>query len=97
MALGAGYFLGDRSLSPFDGFVLGDLSGAVAVHDRYRNYDAYGAVAHQLCCAHLLRDLADAAEQYPDAIWPGRRRSRSPDPASRESRNATSNNTAEAA
>ena len=64
-------FLGDRSLSSFDGFVLGDLSGAVAVHDRYRNYDAYGAVAHQLCCAHLLRDLADAAEQYPDAIWPG--------------------------
>jgi hypothetical protein len=48
------YFLGDRSLSSFDGFVLGDLSGAVAVHDRYRNYDAYGA-----------------AEQYPDAIWPG--------------------------
>ena len=65
------YFLGDRSLASFDGFVLGDLSGSVAVHDRYQNYDAYGAIAHQLCCAHLLRDLADAAEQYPDAIWPG--------------------------
>jgi len=64
------YFLGDRSLASFDGFVLGDLSGSVAVHDRYQNYDAYDGVAHQLCCAHLLRDLADAAEQYPDAIWP---------------------------
>ena len=65
------YFLGDRSLASFDGFVLGDLSGSVAVHDRYQNYDAYNGIAHQLCCAHLLRDLADAAEQYPDAIWPG--------------------------
>jgi hypothetical protein len=64
------YFLGDRSLASFDGFVLGDLSGSVAVHDRYQNYDAYDGIAHQLCCAHLLRDLADAAEQYPDAIWP---------------------------
>jgi hypothetical protein len=64
------YFLGDRSLASFDAFVLGDLSGAVAVHDRYQNYDAYGAIAHQLCCAHLLRDLEDAAEQYPGAIWP---------------------------
>jgi transposase len=64
------YFLGDRSLGSFDGFVLGDLSGSVAVHDRYQNYDAYDGIAHQLCCAHLLRDLADAAEQYPDAIWP---------------------------
>jgi transposase len=64
------YFLGDRTLASFDGFVLGDLSGAVAVHDRYQNYGAYDGLLHQLCCAHLLRDLADAAEQYPDAIWP---------------------------
>jgi transposase len=34
-------------------------------------YDAFGDVAHQLCCAHILRDLADCAEAYPDAIWPG--------------------------
>ena len=64
------YFIGDRSLASFDGFVLGDLSGAVAVHDRYQNYDACDGIAHQLCCAHLLRDLADAAEQYPGAVWP---------------------------
>jgi hypothetical protein len=65
------YFLGDRSMGSFDGFVFRDLSGSVAVHDRYQNYDAFTAVWHQLCCAHLLRDLEDAAQAYPDAIWPG--------------------------
>jgi transposase len=50
---------------------VGDMSAAVAVHDRYQNYDAFTAVMHQLCCAHLLRDLEDAAESYPGAIWPG--------------------------
>ena len=64
------YFLGDLSLASFDGFVFPDLSGAV-VHDRYQNYDAFGEVAHQLCCAHLLRDLEDCAESYPGAVWPG--------------------------
>jgi transposase len=34
-------------------------------------YDAFTAVGHQLCAAHLLRDLEDAAQSYPDAIWPG--------------------------
>jgi transposase len=65
------YFLGDRTLESFGGFVFPDLSGSVAVHDRYQNYDAFAAVVHQLCCAHVLRDLADCAESYPDAIWPG--------------------------
>jgi hypothetical protein len=64
------YFLGDRSLGTFDGFVFPDLSGSVTVHDRYQNYDAFDAVAHQLCCAHILRDLEDAAQAYPDAVWP---------------------------
>jgi len=27
-------------------------------------------LTHQLCCQHLLRDLAGAAEVYPDAHWP---------------------------
>ncbi|HWO67228.1 MAG TPA: hypothetical protein VNO31_45080, partial [Umezawaea sp.] len=31
---------------------------------------ALGTLVHQLCTAHLLRDLADAAQVYPDAIWP---------------------------
>src|SRR5262249_16754655 len=65
------YFLGDRSMKSFDAFVFPDLSGAVIVHDRYQNYDAIPGVAHPLCCAHILRDLEDAAQAYPDAIWPG--------------------------
>ena len=65
------YFLGDRSLATFGAFVFPDLSGVVVVHDRYQNYDAFPGIIHQLCAAHLLRDLADAAETYPAAIWPG--------------------------
>jgi transposase len=64
------YFLGDRSMETFDGFVFPDLSGVI-VHDRYQNYDKIPGVTHQLCCQHLLRDLEDAAQSYPDAIWPG--------------------------
>ena len=64
------YFLGDRTLASFGGFVFPDMSGSVTVHDRYQNYDAFGEVTHQLCCAHILRDLEDCAEGYPDAIWP---------------------------
>jgi transposase len=65
------YFLGDRSMKTFDAFVFPDLSAAVLVHDRYQNYDAIPGVLHQLCTQHLLRDLEDAAQSYPDAIWPG--------------------------
>jgi transposase len=65
------YYLGDRSMKSFDAFVFPDLSGAVLVHDRYQNYDAIPGVAHQLCTQHILRDLEDAAQSYPDAIWPG--------------------------
>ncbi|MGH3847144.1 MAG: IS66 family transposase [Pseudonocardiaceae bacterium] len=66
------YLLGDRSLTTFTAFVIKDLTGSVIVHDRYQNYDSatLGTLVHQLCCAHLLRDLDDAAQIYPDAIWP---------------------------
>ena len=64
------YFLGDRSMKTFTAFVLPDMGGTVVVHDRYQNYDAIPGLIHQLCCQHLLRDLADAAQQYPDAHWP---------------------------
>ena len=47
-----------------------DLTGVV-VHDRYQNYDKFPGIIHQLCAAHLLRDLEDAAQSYPAAIWPG--------------------------
>jgi transposase len=40
------------------------------VHDSYQNYDAFPGLLHQLCAAHLSRDLEDAAQTYPDAHWP---------------------------
>jgi transposase len=65
------YFLGDRDLASFKNFVYSDLHGTVVVHDRYVNYDSFDGISHQLCTQHLLRDLEDAAQTYPDAIWPG--------------------------
>jgi transposase len=65
------YFLGDRDLASFKDFVYSDLHGTVIVHDRYQNYDSFEGISHQLCCQHLLRDLEDAAQSYPHAIWPG--------------------------
>jgi hypothetical protein len=69
------YLLGDRSLDTFKAFVLTERAkrGAIIVHDRYQNYDCaeFAGLVHQLCCQHLLRDLDDAAQVYPDAIWPG--------------------------
>jgi hypothetical protein len=65
------YFLGDRDLPSFKGFVYSDLHGTVVVRDRYQNYDSFDGISHQLCTQHLLRDLEDAAQSYPDAIWPG--------------------------
>jgi transposase len=69
------YLLGDRCLDTFKAFVLTEraAAGAVVVHDRYQNYDCaeFAGLVHQLCCQHLLRDLDDAAQVYPEAIWPG--------------------------
>ena len=66
------YLIGDRDLDTFKAFVVADLTGSVVVHDRYQNYDsaALGPLVHQLCSAHLLRDLAGAGEVYPQAHWP---------------------------
>jgi len=65
------YALADRNTASFEAFVLPDLAGVV-VHDRYQVYDhpRLGELTHQLCCAHLLRDLEDAAQTYPGATWP---------------------------
>lgn len=68
------FLLGDRSMKTFRQTVLRDLEpGAVAVHDRYQVYDSaqLGDLNHQLCLAHVLRDLAGAAELHPDQPWPG--------------------------
>jgi transposase len=43
------------------------------VSDRYANYFHHGwehIAGNQACLAHLIRDYEDAAECYPDAIWP---------------------------
>ncbi|MBV9315612.1 MAG: transposase [Pseudonocardia sp.] len=66
------YQLGDRDLDTFKASVLSELTGSVIVHDRYQNYDSaeLGTFTHQLCCAHLLRDLASAGQTYPEAHWP---------------------------
>ena len=67
------YLLGDRSLATFKASVLADLTAdTVIVHDRYQNYDSaeLGPLLHQLCCAHLCRDLTDAAQVFPDQVWP---------------------------
>lgn len=66
------YQVGDRDLATLKTFVVAELAGSVIVHDRYQNYDSaqLGTLTHQLCCAHLLRDLAAAEQLYPDALWP---------------------------
>ncbi|WP_405086705.1 IS66 family transposase [Microbispora sp. NBC_01389] len=64
------YLLGDRSLDTFEQ-VIPHLGGVI-VHDRYQNYDSarLGSHTHQLCAAHLLRDLEDCVETYPGRHWP---------------------------
>lgn len=66
------FLLGDRSLATFKASVLADKSGHIIVHDRYQPYDSaeIGPFLHQLCCAHLLRDIDNAAEVYPGTHWP---------------------------
>ncbi|MFV2013462.1 MULTISPECIES: IS66 family transposase [unclassified Micromonospora] len=67
------YLVGSRDLDTFKAMVTADMAaGSVIVHDRYQNYDAepFAHLLHQLCCAHLLRDLAGAGEVYPGEHWP---------------------------
>lgn len=63
-----------RSGIQFREIGIGPGFAGVAVHDRYTVYDQIGnfaaGIRHQLCCSHLLRDLEDAAETYPDHVWP---------------------------
>jgi transposase len=52
------------------GQVMGSMTG-IAVHDAWAPYDTYTPAGHQLCCAHLLRELTAAAELAPEQVWPG--------------------------
>lgn len=52
------------------GQVMASLSG-IAVHDAWAPYDTYRpGGGHQLCCAHLLRELAAAGELAGQQVWP---------------------------
>ena len=67
------FLVGDRDLATFKASVLADVAaGTVVVHDRYTVYDhaTFARISHQLCTAHLLRDLESAAQTYPEEIWP---------------------------
>lgn len=66
--------LGGRDLDSFKDFAVLPAFTGIAVHDRYVNYDhedlAKNVAGHQLCIAHLLRDIASAAESHPEHRWP---------------------------
>jgi transposase len=67
------FFLGRRTLESFRDFGILPAFGGVVVSDRYANYFHDGwehITGHQACCAHLIRDYQDAAECYPQAVWP---------------------------
>jgi len=67
------FWLGGRDLASFHAMGVLDAFTGIAVHDRYSVYDHpdFAHLAgHQLCTAHLLRDLEDAAECYPTHEWP---------------------------
>ena len=66
------YQLGGRGLDTIAATVIPSLGELVVlVHDRYSAYDSpvLGAHTHQLCVAHLLRNLAAAAQTYPGQDW----------------------------
>jgi transposase len=50
---------------------LGVLPGfrGVAVHDAWSPYDTYADADHQLCCAHVVRELAGVADISPEGSW----------------------------
>jgi transposase len=52
-----------------DAGVLGRFRG-VAVHDAWAPYDTYLDADHQLCCAHVLRELQSVTDTLPpDSDW----------------------------
>ena len=67
------FFLGGRTLESFREFGILPAFAGVVVSDRYQNYFHRGwehVASHQACLAHLIRDFEDAAECWPEAVWP---------------------------
>lgn len=56
---------------------LGILPGftGTLVHDSLALYNAYTGCVHQLCGAHLIRELTAAEQDHPQAHWPAQVRS----------------------
>lgn len=48
--------------------ILPHFTGTV-VHDCWNSYWKFDNTAHQLCCAHLLRELNGVTENYPEQTW----------------------------
>jgi hypothetical protein len=65
------FMLARRGKASFQVFLLSRVAGIV-VHDRYALYDhpELKVLVHALCAAHILRDIEDVIETYPDALWP---------------------------
>jgi len=58
---------GTKAMKDMD--VLPGFTG-VAVHDAWAPYDTYVNAEHQLCCAHVLRELQGVADTSPeDSQW----------------------------
>jgi len=67
------FHLGARSLETMKDFGILTGFAGIAVTDRYGSYfhaTWKNLSGHQACIAHILRDLQDCAETYPDAHWP---------------------------
>lgn len=54
--------------------ILPDFTGTL-VHDSLALYNAYSACAHQLCRAHLIRELTAAEQDHSQELWPAQVRS----------------------
>ena len=48
--------------------IMPHFSGTV-VHDCWSPYWKFDNAAHQLCCAHLLRELNGVTENHPEQTW----------------------------
>jgi uncharacterized coiled-coil protein SlyX len=69
------FHLAARTLTAFVAWGIGQHLAGTVIHDNYSVYDNPKAIwdkaLHQLCVAHLLRHLADAAADHPTMTWPG--------------------------
>jgi transposase len=65
-------FLGvhpNRGVAATDSFGILPRFEGTLIHDRWAPYWRYEAMRHAVCCAHLLRDLAAAAEIATQKPW----------------------------